>query len=137
VFRRQAAHRLARAVEAAENVDCEHALQARRVHLVDAGRLVDHAGVVDQAGQPRQLAVDALEHGRHLGRIGHVGLHGQRLAAGGADACDQRVGCRGVARVVDGDRPACCASCQAAAAPMPRLPPVTSTVLGSFFIAAS
>ena len=73
-------------------------------------------------------AVDRREHLQHLGLVGHVGLQRARLAAGREDAVDDALGGVALAGVVDGDGPAFAArTASAVAAPMPRLPPVTST----------
>jgi hypothetical protein len=119
------AHGFARAHHAADDVDGEHALQARGGHLVDPRRDVDHAGVVHQAGEPAELGVDGVEHRQHLVLLRHVGLHRDGGAAGGADVAHHLVGGERVGGVVDGDRPAARAASLAVAAPMPRLPPVT------------
>jgi hypothetical protein len=79
--RAHAPHRLARAQQAADDVDVEHAAPARHAHARPPRGHVDHAGVVDQARQPAQLGVDVREHAQHLRLVGHVGLHRDGVAA--------------------------------------------------------
>ena len=98
--------RLARATQGAEDIDREHALPARDIHLVDACGHVHHAGVVDQSGQHAGLAVQPREHRLHLGVVGHVGRQHPGTSALGTHVGGHGLGGCGVARVADGHVPA-------------------------------
>ena len=82
-LRHHLAQLLLHAQEHAVQVDRDGALPALPRHLGHAAPVAADAGTVERAVQP---AV-ALQHGRqqrfHVSRLGDVGLHGHRLAAGG------------------------------------------------------
>ena len=105
----EAAHRLARAPERAEDVDGEHALDAGAAHLVHARRHVHHAGVVDQTAERRDVGagqpVELHEHRHRLGLIGHVGLQQHGAPAQRTHVSGHGLG-GGVLAVVDGHVPA-------------------------------
>ena len=103
-----AQHRLTRAAEAAEHVDCKNTRHARGAHLVDPRRNVADAGVVDQTTQTTgaKVRIDRSEQRHHLGVVGHVGAEGCGLAAGTVDFAHQRFGGGRCVRVVDGHGPA-------------------------------
>ena len=107
--RAHAAHRLARADQGAEDVDGQHALQARAAHLVQTRRHVHHAGVVHQAGEHAaavaRVAVQRGEHRAHLAFVGDVGAQRQRTPAVGAHGVGHGFGRGLVVGVVDGDLP--------------------------------
>jgi hypothetical protein len=98
VARAHAAHGLARAQERAQDVDVEHALQARQAHVFHAAGHVHHAGVVDQRVQPAPLCVNGGKHGQHLRLVGHVGLHGECGAAAGVDLLHHGLGASALMR---------------------------------------
>src|SRR6185503_15792436 len=79
VLRRHALHRLARAQEAASDVDREHALDALGGQVLDARAAVDDAGVVHQHVEVTQLVVDGLEQAHYVGFDRHVALDRDRV----------------------------------------------------------
>ena len=95
---RHALQRLARAQEAAGDVDREHARDARRAHFVDPHAEVDDAGVVDQHREAPEAPIHLAKHAHHLGLLRDIG--GDRDAAGFAR---QRLGGVAIAHIVDGD----------------------------------
>jgi hypothetical protein len=68
--------------------------------------LIDHAGVVDQAGQRAEFGIDARKHRQHLGFIGDVGRNHDRATTQLAHASCHRLRRKLITRVVDGDVPA-------------------------------
>ena len=94
--------RLAHGVEAALQVDVDHAIERGVVRVGDVRQRHD-AGVVDQH-------IDAAEGGNRLGkqathvvRLAHVGLADGGAAARGVDAGGQRLGGRDAFGIVDHD----------------------------------
>src|SRR5688572_11450942 len=66
VARRHALDRLARAQEAAGDVDRQHALDALGRHAFHARAAIDDAGVVDQRADAAELLVHGPEHAHHV-----------------------------------------------------------------------
>src|SRR6266404_4790343 len=96
--RRHALQRLARAEEAAGDVDCDHALEARHAHLVHPRSAIDHPGVVHQHRKAPETLIDLREHAYD------VRLH--RDVASDRDAVDlarERLARAAIAHVVDAD----------------------------------
>src|SRR5688500_15986578 len=74
---RHALHRLARAQEAAEHVDREHALDALGRHRLAARAAVHDPGVIHEHIHAAELLVDGFEQAHDVGFGGHVRLHRQ------------------------------------------------------------
>src|SRR5262249_11793064 len=89
---RHACHRLTRADEGAANVRREHAIDPRRVDALHAGLRLENTRVVDERVQRTELGVDGLEEPRDVALARDIGLHGDRAAAAGANAGDDRIG---------------------------------------------
>ena len=106
MLRAHALDRFARANEAAEDIDREHALQARDADFIDARLHIDDTGVVDQARQRAELGVDAREHRQHRGFVGNVGGNDDRAPAERTDLRGHGLGRVQIARAVDGHVPA-------------------------------
>src|ERR1700674_1420215 len=100
--RRHPLHRLARAQDAAGDVDGHHALNALGRHLVDARRRTHDAGVVDQRAE-RAERIGGPEQRQNIALIADIAFHRDRLAVlrldGGDDA--QRRGF--IAGIADAD----------------------------------
>src|SRR5262249_42753860 len=82
----------------------EHARQPLRAHLVDTPRDIDDTGVVDQAGERPELAVERRKETQYVALERHVGLQRDRRRALRAQLVDQRARRRLVAGIVDGQR---------------------------------
>jgi hypothetical protein len=65
-------HRLAAAKEAADDVRVQHALPARRVHVLEAHVVLEDARVVDEARDGAKLAIAFLEHVDDVALLRHV-----------------------------------------------------------------
>ena len=123
--RREPLDGLAAADDRAQHVDREHALDALDGELVDPGLRADDACVRDEGGE-RPHRLGGGEGGEDVGLDGDVGAHRARHAAGGFYVSNDRCRCGGVIVVGQADRPPFAAAARATAAPIPRLPPVTS-----------
>jgi hypothetical protein len=118
----------------AAHVDAEHQVEAlhRRGRR---GRQADRAGVVDQDVDAAEALHRRLHRGGHGALVADVGLHRQRLAAGGLDlgrALYSVPGSLGLGSVVLASSTMLApsrAARLAIARPMPRLAPVMSSVL--------
>jgi hypothetical protein len=95
-----------RAHEGADHIDVEDAGDARGRHLVDPGRHVDDAGVVDEAAQRAEFAIERAKH-RLDGRLAaDVGLQRARAPAALAHLPRHAFGGVGVTVEVHADVPA-------------------------------
>ena len=102
--RRHALHRLARAEERAGDVGGEHALEARGLHVVEAGLALEDAGVVHEDGHGAELATRRVEYPDHVGFPGHVALDRDGAAAGVLDLLHDGFGGLRAAQVVHAHR---------------------------------
>ena len=96
----QATARLAHGVEAALEVDRDDAIELVIVHF-DQRRLLQHTGVVHQHVDTAEGRFRGIEHPPYGSGVGHVGLGGQRAAAGRFDIGRHRGGGAGIAGVID------------------------------------
>ena len=76
--------RLLRGEDQAEDVEVELLVEVLGRHLLERGELVD-ARVVDQDVEPAERLLRLGEQAEDVGGIGHVRLHGDRLAPLGGD----------------------------------------------------
>jgi len=81
-----------------------------------------------RAPRPAELAVDRLERTQQLGLVGDISGDRHGAAAIGGDFGNDRAGRVRPGAVQDGDRAPPRAARRATSAPMPRLPPVITTV---------
>jgi hypothetical protein len=81
-------HRLAGAIEAAEDVDREHALEAAGVIASTRDGRSTTPALFTRPAKRRQGRVDRLEHGAHLGVIGRRRRDRQARPALGLDRGD-------------------------------------------------
>ena len=83
--------RLAADQEDAAEIDADQPVEVRRRGLEK--RLLDQdARIVDQDVEAAEAGDDGLHHSQHLAFVGHVGLHGERLAPLSCNLGDHRFG---------------------------------------------
>ncbi|GCC44513.1 hypothetical protein chiPu_0028508, partial [Chiloscyllium punctatum] len=105
-------HRLARAQDAAGDVDRHHLLDALGRHLVDAhAALADDAGIVDQRAE-RAEAVGGLEQRENIRLAADVAFHRDRLAVLGLDRGDDFVRRSLIGGIADHDAVAARGGCE-------------------------
>jgi hypothetical protein len=92
--------RLLRRQDQAEDVQVELLVEVVGGHVLQRGKLV-HAGVVDQDVDPPERPLGLAEQSADVGLLGHVGLHGDGLAAAAGDLRNHPVGPVLAGRVVD------------------------------------
>ncbi len=81
-----------RAQEGAEGIDLEDPAEIGRLDLIEASEPADDAGVVDQAVDPSEAAIDLAEGCEHVFFARDIALQAQGAAARAFDLAHHRLG---------------------------------------------